>query len=79
MRHENDEKWMRQALLLAKQAQDEAEVPVGAVVLYQGQVIGMGVTAIPMLRGALERTAGAGNGAAGDSTPAATEKKAPAR
>ena len=42
MKHENDEKWMRQALLLAKQAQAEDEVPVGAVVLYQGQVVGMG-------------------------------------
>ena len=42
MKHENDEKWMRQALLLAKQAQAEGEVPVGAVVLYQGQVVGMG-------------------------------------
>ena len=42
MKHEDDEKWMRQALLLAKQAEAEGEVPVGAVVLYQGQVIGMG-------------------------------------
>src|SRR2546430_2534167 len=42
MKHENDEKWMRQALLLAKQAQAGGGVPVGAVVLYQGQVVGMG-------------------------------------
>ena len=42
------------------------------------QMIGMGVAAIPMLRGALERTAGAGNGTA-DGAPTAKEKKAPAR
>ena len=42
MNTENDEKWMRQALLLAQKAEAEGEVPVGAVVLYQGQVIGTG-------------------------------------
>jgi len=39
---ENDEKWMRQALLLAHEAAGEGEVPVGALVIYQGQVIGLG-------------------------------------
>ena len=39
---QNDAKWMRQALLLAQQAKAEDEVPVGAVVVYQGQVVGMG-------------------------------------
>ena len=42
MNPEIDSKWMRQALLLAKQAAAEGEVPVGAVVLYKGEVIGMG-------------------------------------
>ena len=39
---ESDEHWMRCALELAQQAQDEGEVPVGAVVIRDIQVIGEG-------------------------------------
>lgn len=37
-----DEQWMQQALLLAQRAQDEGEVPVGAVVVFNDEVIGEG-------------------------------------
>ena len=37
-----DETWMAEALKLARRAGDEEEVPVGAVVVRQGQVIGRG-------------------------------------
>jgi tRNA(adenine34) deaminase len=39
---ENDSAFMRQALALAKQAADTEEVPVGAVVVADGKVIGRG-------------------------------------
>lgn len=39
---ENDKKFMTEALLLAKEASDEGEVPVGAVVVHKGRVIGKG-------------------------------------
>lgn len=38
----NDEFWMRHALQLAQQAWDEGEVPVGAVLVHEGRVIGEG-------------------------------------
>jgi tRNA(adenine34) deaminase len=38
----DDERWMRLALAQAEQAVALAEVPVGAVAVYQGQVIGAG-------------------------------------
>ncbi|ALR77715.1 tRNA adenosine(34) deaminase TadA [[Enterobacter] lignolyticus] len=38
----NHEYWMRHALGLAQRAWDEGEVPVGAVLVYQNQVIGEG-------------------------------------
>ncbi len=38
----NDEKWMAHALTLAKRAEDEGEVPVGAVVVKDEQIIGEG-------------------------------------
>ena len=38
----SDEQFMRRALLLAAKAKDEGEVPVGAVVVLDGQVIGEG-------------------------------------
>lgn len=41
----NDEDYMRQALLLAAQAQQEGEVPVGAVVVKEGEIIGRGYNA----------------------------------
>lgn len=37
-----DEKWMRHAIMLARRAQSEGEVPVGAVIVDQGQIIGEG-------------------------------------
>lgn len=37
-----DEEFMNQALVLAQQAADEGEVPVGAVVVRDGEVIGQG-------------------------------------
>ncbi len=38
----NDETFMRRALELARQAQAEGEVPVGALVVLEGKVIGEG-------------------------------------
>ncbi|WP_127957966.1 tRNA adenosine(34) deaminase TadA [Serratia microhaemolytica] len=38
----NDEYWMRRALVLAQRAQDEGEVPVGALLVLDNQVIGEG-------------------------------------
>jgi len=37
-----DETWMRRALELAQQARDEGEVPVGAIVVLEGKVVGEG-------------------------------------
>ena len=37
-----DEKWMHEALSLAKEAAKQGEVPVGAVVVYDGQIVGRG-------------------------------------
>ena len=37
-----DERYMKQALELAEQAAAEGEVPVGAVIVHDGQVVGMG-------------------------------------
>ncbi|AJD47240.1 cytidine/deoxycytidylate deaminase family protein [Isoalcanivorax pacificus W11-5] len=38
----DDEKWMHEALALAKQGAAEGEVPVGALVVRDGQVLGRG-------------------------------------
>jgi tRNA(adenine34) deaminase len=38
----NDEQYMRRALDLARRAQDEDEVPIGAVVVLEEQIIGEG-------------------------------------
>ena len=38
----NDEYWMRHALTLAKRAWEEGEVPVGAVLVHDGVIIGRG-------------------------------------
>lgn len=40
--NEQDEYWMRQAMLLAAKAEAEDEVPVGALVVLNGQCIGQG-------------------------------------
>lgn len=37
-----DEQWMRKALLLAAEAQQEGEVPVGAVIVRDGLLVGQG-------------------------------------
>ena len=38
----NDERWMRQALALARRAEEHGEVPVGAVVVLDDEIIGEG-------------------------------------
>jgi tRNA(adenine34) deaminase len=38
----DDEQYMRRALELARRAQDEGEVPVGAVVVLQNEILGEG-------------------------------------
>ena len=38
----NDQKWMREAITLAKHAQSQQEVPVGAVVVLEDKIIGTG-------------------------------------
>ncbi|WP_199062705.1 tRNA adenosine(34) deaminase TadA [Serratia sp. ASV30] len=42
MNEYSDEYWMRQALSLAQRAQEEGEVPVGALLVLGNQVIGEG-------------------------------------
>jgi len=37
-----DQEYMQRALALAKRAQDEGEVPIGAVVVFQDQIVGEG-------------------------------------
>ena len=37
-----DVRFMRRAMMLAARAQEQGEVPVGAVVVYQGKVVGQG-------------------------------------
>jgi tRNA(adenine34) deaminase len=39
---ENDEMWMQEALRSAQRALDLGEVPVGAVVVHEGKIIGRG-------------------------------------
>jgi len=39
---DQDRFWMNQALDLAKQAEQQGEVPVGAIIVYQDQVVGAG-------------------------------------
>ncbi len=42
---QDDEKWMEQALVLAEVAQSNGEIPVGAVVVCNGEVVGKGYNA----------------------------------
>lgn len=37
-----DERWMQEAIAEAKKAEAIAEVPIGAVVVYEGEIIGRG-------------------------------------
>ena len=39
---QSDEVWMQEALRLARRALESGEVPVGAVVVYQGRIVGGG-------------------------------------
>ncbi|MCH8544248.1 MAG: tRNA adenosine(34) deaminase TadA [Alcanivorax sp.] len=41
-RRQDDERWMAQALALAAEAAEQGEVPVGALVVLDGEVIGRG-------------------------------------
>lgn len=38
----NDEYWMRQALILAQKAEQQGEVPVGAIIVLENELIGAG-------------------------------------
>lgn len=42
---EQDEQWMRHAMALAARAEGIGEIPVGAVLVLDGQVVGEGGTA----------------------------------
>ena len=37
-----DEKYMRQAIRLAKKAEENGDVPIGCIIVYEGKVIGRG-------------------------------------
>jgi tRNA(adenine34) deaminase len=41
----HDEQYMREALALAQQAEKQSEVPVGAVIVREGEIIGRGFNA----------------------------------
>ena len=45
-----DERWMEQALREAEQADRRKEVPIGAVVVYEGRIIGRGYNQIETLQ-----------------------------
>ena len=42
MKMTEDEKYMRQALRLAKKASDNGDVPIGSLIVYEGKVIARG-------------------------------------
>lgn len=46
----NHEKWMKVALREAQRAFDEEEVPVGAIVIHEGKIIGRGYNQIEHLQ-----------------------------
>ena len=48
----DDERWMQAALREAEKAQEAGEVPVGAVVVHQGKLIGRGYNRIEALQDA---------------------------
>ncbi|MGQ9602647.1 MAG: tRNA adenosine(34) deaminase TadA [bacterium] len=48
----NDQMWMRQAIREARKALDELEVPVGAVVVSDGKIIGRGRNSVERLKDA---------------------------
>jgi len=62
------EHWMRQALRLAEQAEAMGEVPVGAVVVRDGQIIGRGHNQVEQLKDATAHAEILAIGAASDHT-----------
>ena len=48
-----DEYFMRQALKEAKKAYDRLEIPVGAIIVYNGQIIGRGFNGVETLKNPL--------------------------
>jgi tRNA(adenine34) deaminase len=50
---QNDEKWMRAALREAAKAASRGEVPVGAVVVHDGKIVGRGFNQVEGKRDAL--------------------------
>jgi tRNA(adenine34) deaminase len=40
--HTEHERWMREAIAEARKAQDIGEVPIGAVIVHEGEIIGRG-------------------------------------
>ena len=49
---QNDEHFMREALRLARKARDTGEVPVGAVVVFSGKMIGRAHNQVELLKDA---------------------------
>ena len=49
---ESDARYMRQALALAQQAYEDEEVPIGAIVVANGRIIGKGYNQVERLRDA---------------------------
>lgn len=47
--HPDDERWMRLAILEAEAAFEEGEVPVGAVIVHEGRIVGRGRNQIERL------------------------------
>nr|XP_054749907.1 tRNA-specific adenosine deaminase 2-like [Lytechinus pictus] len=47
-----DEKWMKQAVCMAKQALSRGEVPVGCLLVYNDQIIGTGGNAVNQTKNA---------------------------
>ncbi|ASS67750.1 MULTISPECIES: tRNA adenosine(34) deaminase TadA [unclassified Paenibacillus] len=42
LRQEEDERWMREAIAEARKAEAIGEVPIGAVIVHEGKIIGRG-------------------------------------
>jgi tRNA(adenine34) deaminase len=49
---QHHQRFMQQAIVLAEQARDEGEVPVGAVVVHNSQIIGRGYNQTELLKDA---------------------------
>ena len=53
-----DERFMRQALTEARKAFEQGEVPVGAVVVWNGRIVGRGHNLVETLSDATPRPSG---------------------